>query len=156
MQVTCQTTPRSRRHFVTPCRSRHDTQDITNSGGINDFRRHSHLANYRGDDRYPLRRPYHRPRAPVPFTHRPCVRHWYWLDPRWDRRRHSWCKRLVARTAVAAVASGVISIIAGIFIFLLPGLAITTVILFSAIPLVVVSATTLLTLPFRRMSRATV
>ena len=55
-----------------------------------------------------------------------------------------------------AVVSGVISIIAGIVIFLLPELAITTFILFSAILLIVVSATTLLTRPFRRMSVATV
>lgn len=48
-----------------------------------------------------------------------------------------------------AVVSGVISILAGIVIFLLPGLAITAFIMFGAILLIVVSATTLLTLPFR-------
>lgn len=53
-----------------------------------------------------------------------------------------------------AVVSGVISIIAGIVIFLLPGLAITTFVLFGAILLIAVSATTLLTLPFRSRKAA--
>ncbi|MBX3079510.1 MAG: DUF308 domain-containing protein [Cryobacterium sp.] len=55
-----------------------------------------------------------------------------------------------------AVVSGVVSIIAGIVIFLLPGLAIATFILFGAILLIVVSATTLLTLPFRGKNAAAV
>lgn len=48
-----------------------------------------------------------------------------------------------------AVVSGIVSIIAGIVVFLLPGLAIAAFVLFGAMLLIVVSATTLLTLPFR-------
>ena len=47
------------------------------------------------------------------------------------------------------IVSGVVSIIAGIVVFMLPGLAIATFVVFGAILLIVVSATTLLTLPFR-------
>lgn len=48
-----------------------------------------------------------------------------------------------------AILSGVVSVIAGIAVLMLPGLAIATFVLFGAILLIVVSATTLLTLPFR-------
>jgi uncharacterized membrane protein HdeD (DUF308 family) len=48
-----------------------------------------------------------------------------------------------------ALVSGVVSIIAGIVAFLLPGLAIATFLLFGAILLIVVSVSTLLTLPRR-------
>lgn len=48
-----------------------------------------------------------------------------------------------------AIVSGVVSIIAGIVVFMLPGLAIATFVIFGAILLIIVSATTLLTLPFR-------
>lgn len=51
-----------------------------------------------------------------------------------------------------AIVSGVVSIIAGIVVFLLPGLAIATFVLFGAILLIIVSATTLLALPFRAKS----
>ncbi len=54
-----------------------------------------------------------------------------------------------------AIVSGIVSILAGIVIFLLPGLAIATFIMFGAILLIVVSVTTLLTLPFRARSAAT-
>lgn len=53
-----------------------------------------------------------------------------------------------------AIVSGVVSIIAGIVVFMLPGLAVTTFVVFGAILLIVVSATTLLTLPFRTKSAA--
>lgn len=53
-----------------------------------------------------------------------------------------------------AIVSGVVSIVAGVIVFLLPGLAVTTFVLFGAVLLIVVSATTLLTLPFRTKSAA--
>jgi uncharacterized membrane protein HdeD (DUF308 family) len=46
-----------------------------------------------------------------------------------------------------AILSGVVSVIAGIVIFFLPGLALATFVLIGAILLIVVSVTTLLTLP---------
>lgn len=49
------------------------------------------------------------------------------------------------------MVSGAVSIIAGVVVFTLPGLAIATFVMFGAILLIVVSATTLLTLPFRRI-----
>lgn len=52
-----------------------------------------------------------------------------------------------------AVVSGVVSVIAGIVIFFLPGLAIATFVLLGAILLIVVSVTTLFTLP-RKTSAA--
>jgi uncharacterized membrane protein HdeD (DUF308 family) len=48
-----------------------------------------------------------------------------------------------------ALASGAVSIIAGIVAYLLPGLAVATFLTFGAILLIVVSASTLLTLPRR-------
>lgn len=53
-----------------------------------------------------------------------------------------------------AIVSGVVSILAGIVVFMLPGLAIATFVMFGAILLIVVSATTLLTLPFRKKTAA--
>ena len=53
-----------------------------------------------------------------------------------------------------AFVSGVVSIIAGIVVFMLPGLALATFVIFGAILLIVVSATTLLTLPFRSKKAA--
>ncbi len=53
-----------------------------------------------------------------------------------------------------AIVSGIVSIIAGFVVFLLPGLAIATFIMFGAILLIVVSAATLITLPFRSKSPA--
>lgn len=48
-----------------------------------------------------------------------------------------------------AIVSGLVSIGAGIVVFLLPGLAIATFVMFGAILLIIVSATNLLTLPLR-------
>jgi uncharacterized membrane protein HdeD (DUF308 family) len=49
-----------------------------------------------------------------------------------------------------AVVSGVVSVIAGVVIFFLPGLAIATFVLLGAILLIAVSVTTLLTLPRKK------
>jgi uncharacterized membrane protein HdeD (DUF308 family) len=54
-----------------------------------------------------------------------------------------------------AIVSGVVAIIAGVVIFFLPGLALATFVLLGAILLIVVSITTLLTLPRKRKSEST-
>jgi uncharacterized membrane protein HdeD (DUF308 family) len=48
-----------------------------------------------------------------------------------------------------ALVSGVVSIVAGVVAFLLPGLAVATFLIFGAILLIAVSVSTLLTLPRR-------
>jgi uncharacterized membrane protein HdeD (DUF308 family) len=54
-----------------------------------------------------------------------------------------------------AIVSGAIAVIAGVVIFFLPGLALATFVLLGAILLIVVSITTLLTLPRKRKSGST-
>lgn len=64
----------------------------------------------------------------------------------------------IMRTSLAprwmAIVSGIVSVIAGIVIFFLPGLAIASFVIIGAILLIAVSITTLLTLPRKSASSA--
>lgn len=62
--------------------------------------------------------------------------------------------RKAVSPAWLAIVSGIVSIVAGIVTFVLPALAVTTFVLVGSILLIVVSVTTLLTLPRKQKSAA--